>query len=568
MLKNLYVRNFALIDELSASFAPGLSIITGETGAGKSILIGALNLVLGERASTELVRTGATKAVIEAVFSEDHYGTVASALENAGIDITPDLILRREISSNGQSRCFINDCPCPVALLKQTGQQLVDLHGQHEHQLLLHADTHISLLDDFGGLADDTSRYREHLLRFRELSSRKEALLKKSSSLREKRGLLEYQFKELNETDLREQEAEQLDEEINLLENAETLFSLSSELGQILYDSDQSAYTVMSSSMHLLEKLAGIDRRFEIHLEELRGATTVIEEINRFLTRYVSSFEFNREHLDELRERQMLLHRLGKKYGKTIPELIEFRNELAGELVLDDNLADEIAVLDERIDIARKELSAEAYELSGKRSVAASAIEKAITENLRQLGIPFSAFQACISHDEQPEGDILIDGKRYRTFGDGYDRVEFMISTNIGEQPKPLAKVASGGEISRIMLALKSALARSARLPILVFDEIDTGISGSIAQTVGFSLKSLSRLHQIIAITHLPQIAAMADLHLAVSKSVQADRTVTAVRDLDKQEHIREVARLISGKNISSSSINLAEELIEAADSV
>jgi DNA repair protein RecN (Recombination protein N) len=316
----------------------------------------------------------------------------------------------------------------------------------------------------------------------------------------------------------------------------------------------------------MLEKLSGIDRRFESSLDELREATSVIEELSRKLSRYADGIEFNREHLDELRQRQMLLHRLAKKYAKRVPELIDFRNRLAGELSLDENLSEEIAAIEQQIARERNKLSAEAGSLSSKRSLAATELERAIMENLGKLGIPFSCFQVEMAHEEQAEGDILLDGKRYKALSNGYDRAEFLISTNVGEKPKPLAKVASGGEISRIMLAMKSALAHSAKLPILVFDEIDTGISGPVAQSVGFSLKTLSRRHQIIAITHLPQIAAMADLHLSVRKSVVGQRTVTSVFQLDERERTVELAGLISGSTVSPSSLQLADELIRSGN--
>jgi DNA repair protein RecN (Recombination protein N) len=567
MLNTLYVRDFALIDELSVSFAPGLSIITGETGAGKSILMGALNMVLGERSSAELVRSGTTKAVIEATFTSDHYEVVAAMLDSAGVEETPELILRRDISSNGQSRCFINDTPCTVALLKQVGQQLVDLHGQHDHQLLLHAETHTTLLDGFGMLHDETAQYRDILQDYRKLRRQLVTLLEQASALKEKRDFIEYQYRELESTSITAGEERANDEEINLLENAETLFSLGTELSQTLYDSEHSAYTALSSSIHLLEKLASIDRRFEPHLDELRGATTSVEEINRMLGRYTDGIEFNRERLEELRERQMLLQRLAKKHGRSIDELVALRDQLGLELALEESLAGDASALETEIETARTALTASAVKLSEKRREAALRLEKEISSELAQLGIPHSTFEVSFTRDRSPDGDIELDRQRYRAYDNGFDRIEFLISTNIGETPKPLAKVASGGEISRIMLAMKSALARSAELPILVFDEIDTGISGNIAQAVGFSLKQLSRLHQIIAITHLPQIAAMGDLHLSVMKRVEGARTITGVTPLDREERVQEVARLISGKTISTSSLQLAGELIEAGTS-
>jgi DNA repair protein RecN (Recombination protein N) len=567
MLQSLYVRDFALIGELSVDFAPGLTIITGETGAGKSILMGALNMVLGERASAELVRAGAAKAVIEATFTGSHYDTVAPLLEEAGIECTPELILRRDIAAGGQSRSFINDTPCPLTLLRQVGRELVDLHGQHDHQLLLHPETHTGMLDGFGQLHGEAARYREMLQEYRQLRRTLEDLLRRAEALSDKRDFIEFQYRELESAGLVEGEEDALDEEINLLENAETLFGLGTELGEKLYESDDSVYASLSASVHLLEKLASIDRRFEPSLEELRGAMASVEEANRFAGRYTSGIEFNRERLEEARERQLMLQRLSKKHGKSVGELLELRDRLAEELAVEENVSADAVRLREEIETARTELSTTALALSGMRQRAAVLLEREIVGMLQKLSIPNGAFRVDITREEAAEGDITHEGRRYRAFDNGFDRVEFMISTNLGEAPKPLAKVASGGEISRVMLAMKSALAKAAHLPILVFDEIDTGISGKAAQAVGFSLKQLSRLHQIIAITHLPQIAAMADLHLSVSKRVEGERTVTGVVPLASSERVEEVARLISGQTISPASLQLAGELIEAGNS-
>jgi len=567
MLKSLYVRDFALIDELSVSFAPGLTIITGETGAGKSILMGALNMVLGERASAEVVRGGASKAVIEAVFGGEHYDSIGEMLDEEQIERTPELILRRDISATGQSRCFINDTPCTVSLLKRAGQQLVDLHGQHDHQLLLHAETHSGMLDGFGLLHAETAQYRATLDEYRTLRRELQSLNERANALREKRDFIDYQHRELDAAALVEGEEQSIDEEINLLENAETLFSLGTELGENLYESESSAYTALASAVHLLEKLSAIDKSFTSWLEELRGATATVEELNRFAGSYAGGIEFNSDQLEALRERQMLLQRLAKKHGKSIDELIALRDRFAEELSLEENLASELMAIEADIRNARTALSASANSLSEHRREAAGRLEQEIIAGLSTLGIPRSAFEVRFTREAAPDGDIEIDGVRYKALDNGCDRIEFMISTNLGESPKPLAKVASGGEISRVMLAMKSALARSAELPILVFDEIDTGISGKVAQSVGFSLKRLSRMHQIMAITHLPQIAAMGDLHLAVVKRIEADRTLTGVTPLDDARRVEEVARLFSGETISESSRKLAEELIEAGRS-
>jgi DNA repair protein RecN (Recombination protein N) len=448
------------------------------------------------------------------------------------------------------------------------GRELVDLHGQHDHQLLLHPETHAGMLDSFGRLQVESAGYRSLLQRCRELQRALATLSEKAATLRDKRDFIEYQFRELESAGLEDGEEAALEEEINLLENAETLFSLGGELGETLYDADRSAYVSLSSALHLVEKLAAIDRRFESSLEELRGALASVEEVHRFARRYTAGIEFNRERLEELRVRQMLLQRLSKKHGKSIDGLIGLRDQLAMELSLEENLEAEAALLSAEIDTARAELSATALDLSLKRQRSSQLLEAEISAELKKLSIPDGAFRVDISREEAADGEITYDGRRFRAFDNGTDRIEFMISTNVGEAPKPLAKVASGGEISRVMLAMKSALARATQLPILVFDEIDTGISGKAAQAVGFSLKQLSRLHQIIAITHLPQIAAMADRHLSVAKRVEGERTVTGVMPLEDDGRVEEVARLISGHTISPSSMQLAGELIGAGNSV
>ncbi|MEI8185681.1 MAG: DNA repair protein RecN [Chlorobiaceae bacterium] len=568
MLFSLYIKNYALIQELSVEFTPGLTIITGETGAGKSILIGALNLVLGERASSDLVRSGATKAVVEAVLKEVHSEKIETLLNSAAIESAHELILRRELSSSGQSRCFINDTPCTAALLKLTGEILIDLHGQHEHQLLLHADTHETLLDDFAQTTLDVAAYQAARSVLQGLQQQLSALRKKAADIHDKKEILDFQLSELNSLDLKSGENEDIETEITLLENAETLFILSSSLNDLLYESEHSVYSTVASALNTLEKLAGIDKRFDIHLEETRTVKSIIDELSRFNRSYSSDIDFNQGRLESLRERQLKLQRICKKYGLTLSGLIDLQNELNTRIALEGNLEEEINHLQQKINLQRASLSMLAATLSIKRLHAARHLELVIQEQLAQLGIPNATFIVSITHEELHEGELSIEGKNFTAFSGGYDRVEFLISTNPGEKPRPLIKVASGGEISRIMLALKSALAESAKLPILIFDEIDTGISGRIAEAVGRSLKKLSRLHQIIAITHLPQIAAMADLHLQVQKSMHHDRTITEVTTLDHESRLQAIAGLISGQQISASSLNLAAELVAAAASV
>ncbi len=568
MLNQLYIKNFALIEELTIEFTPGLTIITGETGAGKSILIGALGLVLGARSSSDLVRSGSSKAVIEAILLPENPATITRLLDSADIEHGEEIILRREISSKGQSRCFVNDSPCTLQVLKQAGDLLIDLHGQHEHQLLLHPETHIALLDDYAALGSLADSYRETRKRLTGRRKELDALLADVEHIREKRSLLEYQFEELETLDLQPGEAEETEQEIVLLENAETLYTLGAELGELLYDDERSAFVQLSDAIHRFERLAGIDRTFGPLLEEIRNATGIVEELSRSLRNYSDRIEFNQERLDELRERQLLLQRTGKKYGRSIDELIAFKEEIADELAMQDNLSSRTEELENGIANLRKELSEHAKKLSAGRAEASGKLERAVVAELSALGIPDAVFTIRSTRETSEEGDITIDGERFSAFENGCDRVEFLISANPGEPPKPLARIASGGEISRIMLALKSVLANSTRLPILVFDEIDTGISGRIAEAVGRTLRLLAKSHQIISITHLPQIAAMADSHLSVEKAVRGERTATGVRTLDEKEHVDAVAALFSGQEKSESSLRVAAELVERAKGI
>jgi len=565
MLTNLYIKNFALIEELSVEFSRGLTIITGETGAGKSILIGALNQILGIRANTDLVRSGSDKAVIEAILTPEKPERLTPILEEAGIDPGEEIILRREISTKGQSRCFINDTPGTLQVLKKLGDLLVDLHGQHEHQLLLHPETHLSLLDEFGQLTPLVESYRKVFNNLKKKRKELERVTADADRLREKRDLLEYQYKELELLELKSGEQAEIEKEIILHENAETRFSLCSSLSEQLYDADLSAFVLLSEAVRHLDRLSGIDKSFSPHLQDAVGAKSLIEELSRAVRDYSDGIEFNPEKLEQLRERHMQLQRAVKKYGRPIEELIAFKDKISAELSPENDFSERTEQLQLEIDALRTTLSGLAVELSSERQKTAATIEKAITQELGRLGIPHCVFCIRITQEVSEGSDIIHDEQQYLAFENGYDRVEFLLSTNIGESPKPLAKIASGGEISRVMLAMKSVLAENTQLPILIFDEIDTGISGAVADAVGRSLRKLSRTHQIISITHLPQIAAMADSHLSVKKNLKANRTVSTVQKLNEKDHISAVADLLSGRQHSESSLLAAAELVELA---
>jgi|YNPBryulayer2012_1023412.scaffolds.fasta_scaffold01483_4 DNA repair protein RecN (Recombination protein N) len=563
MLKSLYIKNFALIDELTIEFGSGLNIITGETGAGKSILLGALGMVLGERATTDVIRKGEEKAIIEAIIDVTNNKRVAELLKAHEIESNDEVILRREISAKG-TRCFVNDSPATLSLLHSISELCIDLHGQHEHQSLLKVDSHIRLLDDAGGLGGLVEEYRSLFITLKQSKAQLEELRNKEKNLREKRTFYEFQLKEIDSVAPEPDEWEELQTEQKILENAERIFSSTNTLHEILYANDDSVHNRLVEARNILQDLARIDKSFSDSANDAQTAQALVDEITKFVQRYNSRIDFNAERLEELRERLSALATLKKKYGGTIADVLAYREQIAKEIELAENFEDEIAKWEKRIRTQQENLSDIAERLSQKRKDTANRLSRAIVEELKKLGIPEGRLEVRFSATKDKDGDILINGTRYAANANGYDEVEFLISTNLGEDVKPLSKVASGGEISRVMLALKTVLAKSDRLPILVFDEIDTGVSGKIAQAVGFSMKDLSRYHQIIAITHLPQIAAMADVHFRVSKKSINQRTVSSVEVLSDEEHKKEVARLLSGTEITEASLQSAAELIEA----
>ncbi len=571
MLKHLHIRNYALIDKIDIDFERGLNILTGETGAGKSILIGAIGLLLGERASSDTVRQDTGKAVVEAAFGIEKNKLITSLLEENQIDWMEPLIVRREVTTGGQSRGFINDTPANVKTMKALGELLVDLHGQHEHQSLLRINMHAKLLDDFGGLTGIVADYKKSYKKLHGLFEKLRDLQQREQSLKEKKDLYTFQINEIDKVDPQPDEETSLETDLNILENAETLYEQTQQLYELLYENERSVYETLVIARNRLESLADIDPSFEEFKKECTSAEVIVNEIAKFLQGYNSRIEFDPERLEQLRDRLGQLSLLKKKYGGSIESIIEHRKNIGEELELAENFQDSIDALKNEIKSARSELSTIAERLSSKRRDTAKKISKMIANELSTLGIPNANFEVQITTKPDTTGELNEEnafvklGKEfYPAYHNGIDKVEFYISTNLGEPPKPLAKVASGGEISRIMLAMKSVLAKSERLPLLIFDEIDVGVSGRIAHAVGKSLNNLSAYHQIIAITHLPQIAGLADCHYVVEKIEDEKHTATRVRKLTTGERVREVARLLSGEEITEAGIAGAKELIKS----
>jgi DNA repair protein RecN (Recombination protein N) len=574
VLKSLLIKNYALIEEVEVEFESGLNIITGETGAGKSILIDALSLVLGDRANSDVIRRGAEKAVVEALFDVSGNRRVKSFIQAQDLEIQDDLILRREISAKGHNRCFVNDTPVTLSMMQSLGDMLVDLHGQHDHQSLLRTETHIDLLDDFGGLAGLKEEYEASYGRLTLLFTELEVLQSKERLLRERKDLYEFQIQEIDALTPQRGEEETLETELRILENSEKLFEATSNLHQLLYEGEQAVYDQIVLARNQLEDLSRIDKAFEEIRNECASAVAIISEVAKFIQSYNSKIEFNPERLEQIRDRLGKLALLKKKYGGSVDAVIEHREKIGQEFALAENFEGEIAKLNDRIEAERRVCSAAAQRLSSKRREHVGKINGSVASELAKLGISNARFDVRIENravgksngTPQPARAYVKLGREfYDATTKGIDLVEFYISTNLGEELKPLVKVASGGEISRIMLALKTILAKSERLPLLIFDEIDVGVSGRIALAVGKSLKTLSQFHQVVAITHLPQIAGLADTHFIVEKTEREKRTRTRLRKLELGERVEEVAKLMSGSQVTDAGLRGARELMGLA---
>lgn len=562
MIRSLYIKDFALINELNVQFEEGLNVMTGQTGAGKSIIIGALNMILGERADTEVIRQGANKAISEANIHVGKNEWLQSYLEKNAVDYSEELILRREIRQNG-SRAFINDTPVNISVLKKVGDQLVDLHGQHDHQMLLKDENHLGVIDQFESVQPILKSYQAEYRKMADLQKELSNLRERERELREKTDLYRFQVNELESAELDAHEEEEMEAEMNLLDNAEDLDQKAAAISEIGNGDEISLMEMLNTIKLHLEDMSRIEPEFEQYLDEVTTARISIQEAIQFAERYRNGIEFNPQRLEKLRRRQAELNRLQKKYQRSIPELIEYCSEIKQELNVAENFDLEIERIENKIEDQSKTLKQKAVALHNQRIEVGKKLSADIVDALQNLGIENGRFHVDVSWLQSNNGWITVDGKSIDCTLNGCDDVRFFISTNKGEEPKPLAKIASGGEVSRVMLSLKSILAKEYHLPVMIFDEIDTGISGEISEKVGREMRKLSKLCQIVAITHQPQIASQAHKHYRVEKVEESNRTITKIIPLTEEKHIHEVASLMSGEEITESAISSAKELIE-----
>ena len=564
VLCRLHVMNYALIDDVEIEFGLGLNIITGETGAGKSILIGALGLVLGMRASPEVVRTGERKCTVEAILDLRPGHPCLQALQEMGIEADDgELILRREVLAEGRSRCYANGLAIPVRSLHALGRALVDLHGQHDHQSLLDVDQHLDFLDGFAGLEDLSAQVATTYHRLVSLQNRlveKQAVAQRQ---RERRELLTFQVEEIAAVNPEPEEDERLVRERSVLEHAERLIETAVLLETQLYEGEDAVADQLGAAVRLLEEAVRMDASLNAQLEELNALCYGLEELARFFTDYAQRVEHNPERLAEVTERLETLNGLKKKYGATLDTVLAYRENALKELKLSDELDASLEEMQRAIADTLETFSSLCETLSDARKKAARKLSTAIRKALKELGMPDVRFEVELDWREDPEGFVERDGKRFEAGARGMERGEFYLSTNPGEAVRPLARVASGGEISRIMLAMKTVLAHTASVQVLIFDEIDLGISGRIAEVVGRQLKALSGAYQTVSITHLPQIAKMADCHFSVRKETLKRRTVTRVVTLEGEDRAEELAQMMGGEEISPVTLQHAREMLQ-----
>ena len=555
MLKLLRINNIALIPTLEVEFGPGLTLLTGETGAGKSILIDALGLLLGDRASPDLIRSGEERAAVEAVFE---VSDAAGLLDERGLSADGDeVVIRRELQSSGKGRATVNGALVPVSLLRDMAPRLTVIHGQHEPQGLLDPSTHVDLLDHFAG-ADDGRPLAEF---FRDLRAAEAALERLRGDRREaerRREMLEFQATEIEKAALAAGEEEALRVEKARQANAGRLASLSGEAYALLYDDEGAALSRLGQVFRRVEDLAAIDSSFQPFLEARAGALAPLEDLALRLRDYHEQLEVSPGRLDEIEARLALLERLKKKYGATVEEVLAFGERCRREL--DALLSPEEQ---ERTLEARRERLAAAYlerarALSKRRRAAALDLRKRVQAELAQLAMEKTRFEVAF---DPADAEAAVDSSEWTERG--LERAEFLLSPNPGEELRPLARIASGGELSRIMLGLKSVVRSDVPGLTLVFDEVDAGIGGRVAEVVGRKLKAVAARQQVLCVTHLPQIAAFADRHLAVRKRVERGRTVTLVEPLAGDARVEEVARMLGGETITPTARQHAREMLK-----
>ena len=553
MLREIRVRNFAVIDAVTAAFGPGLNVLTGETGAGKSMLIDAILLVRGARAQTDVIRTDTEIATVEAVFDVEPRGPVAAVLDDAGLALDDgQLVVRRELAQSGRHRAFVNDSPVTVGLLERLGDHLVEIHGQHEHQRLLEPARQLDLLDRFGDAEELRERVGDIVSRHRAARAEVERLRTAERDRAQREDLLRFQLSELDGARLREGEEEGLRAERRRLQHAERLIAGLAEVGGLLDEDESSAASRLHRAGRLLRELARFDPAFATPADTIDGAGSLIEDALGAVRGLRERVTVTPGRLEEVDERLDALTRLKRKYGDTEAAMLAFRDGVAAELEKLERHEEILAAQEKTLGALEAELTEAAVALSERRRAAADRLAGEAERELRQLGMDRARFAIAVE-----PGPMTEVGPR------GLDRVEFRLSANPGEEVRPLAKVVSGGELSRTMLALKAVLARADRVPTMIFDEVDAGIGGRVAAVVAQKLVRAAEGHQVLCVTHLAPIAARAAHHVRVWKGVRAGRTRVSAEVLTGEARVEEIARMVAGERVTDAARGHARELLD-----
>lgn len=559
MLTELYIRHLAVVEEARICFKRGFVALTGETGAGKSIVVDALSLVAGARGSADFVRHGSEKAEIEALFELEKDHPARDVCRRYGLEGDPDepVVVRRELTANGKSVCRVNGRLVNLSMLRELGECLVNIHGQHEFQSLVRPETHLAWLDAFAGkpVGDALCRYAELYARFQALRKECRELEEAMRQALQMADLYRFQISEIEAARLKLGEEESLEAERRRLANAERLFQAVGDAFGLLYASDRGLAAV-GLAVDKLEDAARFDPALGPLVEQLRSAYYQLEEVALQVRDYRDRIEFNPERLERIERRLDVLHALRRKYGATVENILDYYEDIKSKLSKIERHDEELERLRKETEATARELEEAADKLSALRREAARRLERGVERELGDLQMEGTRF--CVRVESSESGE---------PFGPtGRDSAEFLISANPGEPPKPLARIASGGELSRVMLALKTVFARCDRVPVLVFDEIDTGVSGRAAQAIAEKMASLARDRQVFAVTHLPQVACMADAQYAVRKRTDGSRTFAEVEELDETGRVHELARMLGGVEITETTASHAREMLALAE--
>jgi DNA repair protein RecN (Recombination protein N) len=562
VLKELRIKNFAIIDEIDVHFRQGLHVFTGETGAGKSIIIEALSLALGGRASADMIRSGEETASIEAVFDLTSHPDIAELVRAHGIDLTDgEVVIRRAISAS-RNRVYVNGGLSTVAVLEGLGARLVEIHGQYEQQTLLHPERQLDILDSYAGVLELRLGFERQYYYLQGLRKRLAELMGQAEDRARQQQLLQFQVQEIDQAQLRPGEEEELKTVRQIQMHTERLLQVTQGSSEALYAGEDTLVERLGQVLRGLEEASSIDAALTPVVEELRAALYQLEEAGRGLGAYASRLEFDPGRLAEIEDRLAEISSLKRKYGPTVEEILAQRESLAKAMESLQHQVENMEALRTEIDATEGQIGRQALELSQRRLAAASTLEQAVEDELHALSMGAARFVIAFRRTPDPAGFITIEDTPVQLTPAGLETVEFLFNSNPGEEPRPLAKIASGGELSRVMLALKSLLAAVAQVPTLIFDEVDTGIGGGVAEVVGRKLKALTGSSQVFCITHLPQVASRGDIHFVIEKQVVLGRTVTTVRPLTQRERVDEIARMSGGLVITETTRKLAAELL------